>query len=327
MRIVVFGAGAVGGVIGGRLHQAGTDVVLVARGAHHDAIRDHGLRLVAGEAVAVLDVPVVDGPAAITWRRDDVVLLAVKTQDSEGALEALAAAAPVDVPIVCAQNGVENERLALRRFPRVSGMCVMCPTGHLEPGVVQAYSTPISGLLDLGTYPFGVSDVDRDVAAVLETATFESVPRPDIMRWKYAKLLLNLGNAVQALCGADLTGDASREVARRARAEGDAVLAAAGIDVAPPQDDLDRRGDKLQVGPVGTRTSPGGSTWQSLARGAGSVETDHLNGEIVLLGRLHGVPTPVNAVLQRWCAAAARDGRPSGTTTPDEILTAAHADA
>jgi 2-dehydropantoate 2-reductase len=325
MRIVVFGAGAVGGVIGGRLHQAGHDVVLVARGAHHDAIRTHGLRLVSGDDVAVLDVEVVDRPAAITWRADDVVVLAVKTQDSEGALDALAASAPADVPIVCAQNGVENERLALRRFPQVSGTCVMCPTGHLEPGVVEAYSAPISGLLDLGTYPYGVSDVDREVAAVLGTATFEAVPRPDIMRWKYAKLLLNLGNAVQALCGADLSGDGARDVVHRARAEGDAALTAAGVDVASPQEDVDRRGDKLQVGPVGTRTSPGGSTWQSLARGAGSVETDHLNGEVVLLGRLHGVPTPVNAVLQRWCAAAARDGRPPGSTTPAEILAAADA--
>ncbi|WUJ19490.1 hypothetical protein OHS70_07955 [Streptomyces sp. NBC_00390] len=45
----------------------------------------------------------------------------------------------------------------------------------------------------------------------------------------------------------------------------------------------------------GSRT--GGSTWQSLVRGTGSIETDHLNGEMVLLGRQQGVPTPVNEVL------------------------------
>ena len=49
----------------------------------------------------------------------------------------------------------------------------------------------------------------------------------------------------------------------------------------------------------------GGSSWQSLVRGTGSIEADHLNGEIVLLGRLHGVPTPVNAVLQRRARQAA----------------------
>jgi 2-dehydropantoate 2-reductase len=44
---------------------------------------------------------------------------------------------------------------------------------------------------------------------------------------------------------------------------------------------------------------PGSSSWQSLARGTGNIEADFLNGEIVLLGRLHGTPTPANAVLQR----------------------------
>ena len=54
---------------------------------------------------------------------------------------------------MCAQNGVANERAALRLFANVYGMCVMCPTGHLEPGVVEAYSSPVTGLLDIGRYP------------------------------------------------------------------------------------------------------------------------------------------------------------------------------
>ena len=49
----------------------------------------------------------------------------------------------------------------------------------------------------------------------------------------------------------------------------------------------------------GRQSRPGASSWQSLARGTGSIEADYLNGEIVLLGRLHGVATPVNAALQR----------------------------
>ena len=56
----------------------------------------------------------------------------------------------------------------------------------------------------------------------------------------------------------------------------------------------------------------GGSSWQSLARGTGSIEAEFLNGEIVLLGALHGVPTPVNALLQRLAIRAAAEGAGAG---------------
>jgi 2-dehydropantoate 2-reductase len=61
----------------------------------------------------------------------------------------------------------------------------------------------------------------------------------------------------------------------------------------------------------------GGSSTQSLARGAGSIETDWLNGEIVLLGRLHGVPTPANAFCTDLAAQLVRDGARPGAVTPD----------
>jgi thiosulfate/3-mercaptopyruvate sulfurtransferase len=70
--------------------------------------------------------------------------------------------------------------------------------------------------------------------------------------------------------------------------------------------------------PIEGRSRAGGSTWQSLARG-GSVECDYLNGEIALLGRLHGVATPVNAELQRRIAAAARAGARPGGMSSEEL--------
>jgi 2-dehydropantoate 2-reductase len=57
-----------------------------------------------------------------------------------------------------------------------------------------------------------------------------------------------------------------------------------------------------------------------LARGTGSIEADYLNGEIVLLGRLHGVDTPVNLLLQRLAAEAAREGRRAGSLPVDELI-------
>jgi 2-dehydropantoate 2-reductase len=318
VRVIMYGAGAVGGVIGARLFQAGQDVTLVARGEHYRAIRANGLRLEAPGESVTLRVPVVESVAELDLGADDVVVLGVKSQDTRAALAALAdRAAP---SIVCAQNGVENERQALRLFRDVYGMCVICFASHLAPGVVGVNSAPITGLLDLGRWPRGVDERSRELAAALGAATFESVAREDIARWKYAKLLRNLGNAVEALCGP--AADA-HELARRARAEGERVFDAAGIDYASAEEDAARRRDKL-VPPPGADTRGGGSTWQSLARGVGSVETDYLNGEIVLLGRLHGVATPVNELLQRLVNQLAFEQAPPGTWIERDVLAMLH---
>ena len=182
MRFVVFGAGAVGGVVGGRLAEHAHDVVLIARGTHYEAIRAAGLLIESPEAVTRVDVPVVQHPAQIQWTADDVVLLAMKTQDTLPALSDLRVAAPPEVPIVCLQNGVENERLASRWFANVYGVCVMCPTAHLTPGVVQAWSAPTTGILDIGRYPAGVDAVSAAIAAAFCASTFCAAARADIMR-------------------------------------------------------------------------------------------------------------------------------------------------
>lgn len=314
---MVVGAGAVGGVIAARLVQAGLPVTAVARGAHAAAIAQHGLRLETPDETVTVPLPVVTDPGALAWEPDDVVLLAVKSQDTVAALDRLAQVAPPTVLVVCAQNGVANERAALRRFGDVAGMCVMCPTTHLEPGVVQAHATPATGLLDVGDYPFGAGDRVRRVAEELSTATFASVARPDIMRWKHAKLLMNLGNAVEAVCGPAAGHGTLTELVRR---EGEACLRAAGIAYASEEEDAARRGSLLRVRPVAGQRRGGGSSWQSLKRGAGSVEADYLNGEVVLLGRLHGVPTPANALLQRLANQLARAGSPPGSMTEEAVL-------
>jgi 2-dehydropantoate 2-reductase len=318
MRFVVYGAGAIGGVVGGRLAQAGHEVVLIARGDHHEAIRDHGLRLLAPDSEPLtLSIPVAAHPADVDFRDDDVVLLAMKSQHTGEALGALHASAPPTVSVVCVQNGVANEPAALRLFDDVYGVCVVCPALHLEAGVVEAHAAPVTGILDVGRFPDGVGARGDKIAAAFASATFESVPRADIMRWKYGKLLNNLGNAVDALCGPD---PEARVVHRRAWTEGAGVLAAAGIAAVSPEEDVARRGDLFQWGGDAARSRPGASSWQSLARGTGSIEADWLNGEIVLLGRLHGIPTPVNLLLQRLAATAAREGRRPGTLPVDELI-------
>jgi 2-dehydropantoate 2-reductase len=115
------------------------------------------------------------------------------------------------------------------------------------------------------------------------------------MRKKYTKLLMNLGNAFQAACG-DVDGG---DILTRARAEGVGCYQAAQIDFASEEEDRARRGGLMNMKPIAGQRRGGGSSWQSLARGRTTIEADYLNGEVVLLGALRGVPTPVNRVLQR----------------------------
>src|SRR2546428_370157 len=212
MRFVIYGAGAIGGVIGARLHEHGPEVVLIARGEHRRAIERDGLRLETPEGSATFRVPVAGHPSELDLHTgDDLVVLAMKSQDTAEALRELAECATPEISVACAQNGVENERAALRLFANVYGVVVMLPAAHLEPGVVQASSAPTTGILDVGRYPRGTDGAARPI------------------------------------------------------------------------------------------------------------ETDYLNGEIVLLGRLHGVPTPVNEALQRLANRMAAEGRAPGSLAMEEL--------
>ena len=122
------------------------------------------------------------------------------------------------IRVACAQNGVENERAALRRFPNVHGMCLRMPGVHLEPGVVQVHQAGHNGICDVGSVPKGATDVDRAIAADLQAAHILSEACEDIMALKYAKLHLNVTNVLEAAIGASAPDSGSLQ----ARASGGA---------------------------------------------------------------------------------------------------------
>lgn len=315
MRFVVYGAGAVGGVIGARLHLAGHDVALVARGRNLATIREDGLRLESAEGGTTVRLPVGASLGDLDVADDTCVLVTVKGQDMVAVLPDLVAHLPARATVACVQNGVANERAALRSFGHVLGVCVMLPATHLEPGVVVAKSAPVPGMLDVGCYPDGADDRAEVLASAFREAGFDSVVRPDIMAWKHRKLISNLGNAVQA---AYRPGEDRDRLSALVREEGEQVLAAAGIPCVTREQDTERRGDILSPGAIGGRG--GGSTWQSLARGTGAVETDWLNGEIILLGRLHHLPTPANTLVRAAVLDLAhRRAEPSTQSAADAL--------
>jgi 2-dehydropantoate 2-reductase len=295
--------------------EGGADVVLIARGAHAAAIASDGLIIVSADGTTTVKVPVVTDPSEVGFGPDDAVLLAMKSHQTGAALDALRRVAPPSTPIACLQNGVENERAALRMYANVYGVCVMCPSTHLEPGVVQQDSVPVPGLLDVGRYPVGLDATVAEIADAFRVANFDSIERPDVMRWKYRKLIMNLGNAVNAV----IAPPGTKEVAERAGAEGEACLQAAGIDYASVAEDRDRRAEIIQIRDIPGRPRGGGSSWQSLRRGSGSIESDYLNGEVSLLGRLHRVATPVNDLLGQLAWEAALHAAEPGAMTVEEF--------
>ncbi len=97
----------------------------------------------------------------------------------------------------------------------------MCPAVHLLPGEVRAHCSPLTGLIDIGGYPDGIDDTVDAIVAALSESTFSSIAQAKIMRWKWAKPLLNLGNAIEAICGPPAISDRGREDGRLRELEDD----------------------------------------------------------------------------------------------------------
>ena len=279
---------------------SGQEVAGIARGAQLDAIQQQGLRLRTPAGTETMRFACHADPGEIDFGPDDVILLTMKSQDTAAALQRLRSANVTNQPVVCAQNGVANERMALRYFAHVFGMTVIMPSTFMVPGEVVAFGAPKPGILDIGCYPSGTNATADAIARRLDSAGFAAFTHPAVMENKYAKLLLNLGNVIDAAMGG---GGQRGRIYAAARAEGEAAYKAAGIAAGNVGEDDPRRKSLMQMQPIPGADRIGSSSAQSLARGAGSIETDYLNGEIVLLGRLHGVPVPVNAYL---CALGPR---------------------
>jgi 2-dehydropantoate 2-reductase len=296
MRYVIYGAGAVGCSIGAEFFRTGKDVLLIARGAHLDALRESGLHYESRTGKERFEIATAADPAEARLTDRDCVILCMKSQHTLDALLELSRYASPDMALVCAQNGVENERLALRFFRNIYGMVVRVAPTFVAPAEVSNPSFPSAGILDLGRYPDGVDSRADAIAADLSAAGFSSRAVPDIMRWKYAKLLQNMSTAVEAIFA---PSPDRTHLAAAARQEAEACLQASGAAFTSADEFGRRREGALEYDPKADGNRPGGSAWQSLARQTGSAEVDFTNGEIVLLGRTHNFPTPVNDMVQK----------------------------
>jgi 2-dehydropantoate 2-reductase len=335
---VIVGAGAIGGGIGARLVQAGLSTVLIARGEHLASMQRDGLRLRTPREDVTLPVTAVGSIAEVALRSDDVIVVSTKTQQLLDVLPEVADAPVHDdggkvvgsagelLPVLLATNGVSAEPLAARYVRRVFGVCIWMPAVHLQPAEVIIRGVPMSGILHLGRVPPERAEpadgvLLEQVASDWRRATFKIALPAEVMAWKHRKLISNIANVVDALVD---DPPAARPVVAAADAEARTVLTAARIAVVDDETEAAARAEGFTVEPVpGLEDARlGGSTWQSLSRGTGSVETDYLNGEIVRIAHEHGLTAPVNALLARLARTATRDHRGPGSVSAAELVEA-----
>lgn len=334
MRYIIHGAGAIGGLIGGRLAADGAEVVLIARPAIAEAVNARGLtiRSQAGEQ-QISGITAVTDPIHISPRKGDVILLTVKSQQTADAVHALHEVFDQETPLFCLQNGVRNEGAAAARFRRVYGGMVEISATLLQPGVI-AHTR--SHAIALGDYPRGRDAILNEVAGQFDRAIHTTTTHNNIMAVKWAKLLLNLNNATLAII------DSYVQLARLLPpvagfmadvvAEGLSILAAAGISIEEENNPCDVPGflararnlteDKAAIDaarnlPVELRTYP--STWADLKNRRGATETSYFNGEIILLGEKHGIFTPFNSTLFTTVETMALENQPPGKYTLAEL--------
>ena len=312
IKYVVYGAGGIGGVIGARLFQSGADVTLIARGEHGSILQSRGLRLISPQADELVRIPTVLHPGELRGAEDALFLMCMKSQHTQEAMADLArtfGARPLK--LACVQNGVANERLLKRAYRDVYATLVNLPATFLVPGEVLTHAEGCGGVLDTGCYPSGVDETAETMVADLAAAGFSAYADAAVMRLKYAKLLTNLLNVVQAAAAPEVD---TRDFARRVRREALDVFAAAGIDCAGRDEYRERIHPYMRMADIPGHARQAGSSWQSLARGTGNIETEYLNGEIVLLAAQAGLPAPANAA----CVAVAR-ALVSGAVAPQSV--------
>jgi len=188
MKIVVMGAGGVGGYFGGRLAQAGHEVSFVARGKHLEAIKAKGLALKSPVGDALLKVKAAEDPAALGPA--DVILFAVKLWDTESASERLRPLTDQGAMVIPFQNGVESiERIGKVLGPeRVMGGAAYIAGRISEPGVVTQVGT-------MARLRFGpVLPVQKKIAeefhAACKQAKFDVELSDDIVKVLWEKFVL-----------------------------------------------------------------------------------------------------------------------------------------
>jgi 2-dehydropantoate 2-reductase len=291
MRIVIMGAGGLGGYFGARLAAAGNDVAFVARGAHLAAIRQAGLRVTSALGdLHLRDVVATDDPSALAPA--DVVMIAVKLWDTETAVDAVKPLVQSGTAVVSFQNGVNKDEVLARILGREA---VIGGVGQI--GVVIASPGVIAHTGTMAKLLFGELDNVRSprVEALLATCTAAGIDAeiPDnigLATWQKFAFLVGMSActaSMRSTIGPIRANPRARAFLRDLMQEAVAVGRALGVPLA--EDFADQRMAFIETLPARMTASMQGD----LARG-NRLEVPWLSGAVVELGMKLGVPTPLN---------------------------------
>lgn len=308
-RLVVVGAGAIGASVGALLFEVGAPCVLVARGDHGAALARDGVDLRFPTTARRVRVPVAATLADVAPTPDDLVLVATMAHHTD---EAIAGLDPA-VPVASFQNGLAPlDAIARRGHPTLAAM-VYVPAERRAPGVIALAGVPVVGSIMIGTWS-GSPPSMAWLTEMLQRAGYRATTEEPIAPWIRAKLLVNLGGIVVALCN-----EPPADVVEAAQAEARAVWRATA-ERFEEIDALMARVGPLETALVDGLPRIGGSTRHALARGD-ALETASLHGSVIRAARAHGIATPVNEGLVRIAERATREGWKPGSVSAATLRT------
>jgi len=304
MRVMMMGSGGVGGFVGAGLFDTGHDVTFVARGAHLEAIREHGLCMLSEDGSRrYLQVDVVERPAD-AGATFDLVVFAVKAYDTQSAAELLVPAVGDETAVLTLQNGIDSVPMlsSVLGAEHVIGGATWLTAHIAEPGVIEYQDALVRAAI--GEPAGGVSERVETIAEALRGCGIETEVSDDITRILWSKIvLLSVHGGMSAACqlplGDILSTEGMEDVYRMMFNEAASVGRALGVDL--PESTSDDLVALLQSAPADNTTS-----LQVDFGHQRRVELEYLTGAVVRRGREAGVPTPALEAIYLSLKAKAR---------------------
>lgn len=302
MRILVFGAGAVGSVLGGLLARAGHSVTLLGRAGHLEAIREHGLTIegIWGDH-RVTGMETVSSPAALAGHSFDLVLLTVKSYDTHDAIDALRRIDHPGLVLVSVQNGYGNTQALEAAFGqgRVFGARIITGVEFVEPGKVHVTVSADDIRLGPPAGELAMMAQARELATIMQEAEIPVSATDRYREFLWAKILYNcalnpLGALLHASYGQLTEDPGTRQLIDRIIDESFTTARAAAIPLFWERLDEYRRHFFDELIPPTAKHYP--SMLRDLER-RGRTEIDSLNGAVVRLAVASGLEVPVNQTL------------------------------
>jgi 2-dehydropantoate 2-reductase len=289
MRILIVGAGAVGGYFGGRLAQAGREVTFLVRPARAKQLRQDGLRIISPHGDAVLTPKLISATEIDTPY--DLVFLSVKAYALEAAMNDFTAAVGPETMILPVLNGMRHLDLLTKRFgeyPVIGGVCLVATEIDDKGSIVQ--------LADMQQLLYGERNGEKTTRlqkldTTVQGAGFDAFLSTDIMQamWEKWVHLASLGAItclMRGTIGEVVAAPGGAELSLKVVDESAAVATACGHK---PSEAILSRHAAAMTAPRSPLTS---SMYRDLRKGA-PVEVDHILGDFIERGNAHGVATPL----------------------------------